>query len=228
MRNVFENSMEEKRCAVVSLRPTDDGARVCVRVKFAADDAQGKTVRTFVLRVEDYADLNFRPTVGGELNSDQLATLSAAAEASEAYCRGVRLLGYGANSAVTLERKLQRKGYDAEVAQRAVEALSARGYLREERDACRLAQAMVRRGRGLRRVLQELRARGYGESALAAVRESLQQEDFAQHCLRVLRAKTASLPADRQERQKLIAYLLRCGFASDQIRQAMHIMSCDE
>lgn len=217
------NACDFADAQVVALRASADGDRVMVRVKGMLD---GKTVfKTFSLRVEEYAALGFALRDRTALTGEMLESLDAAARASGAYSRGLHILGYGANSARTLQKKLTEKGFSSEVAQRAVGALSERGYLQEERDACRAAGQILRRGRGMRRIMQELRAKGYGDEALQAARESLADEDFVALCTQVARKKCRILPKERAEREKLAAYLLRCGFENAQIRAAFERLS---
>ena len=219
------NACDFSGAQVVALRASTDGDRVMIRVKGMLD---GKAVfKTFSLRVEEYAALGFALRDRTPLTAEMLERLEAAARASGAYSRGLHILGYGANSARTLEKKLTEKGFSHEVAQRAVGALSERGYLQEERDACRAAGQIFRRGRGMRRIMQELRAKGYGDEALQAARESLANEDFVTLCVQVAQKKCRVLPAERAEREKLAAYLLRCGFENAQIRAAFDRLLSD-
>ncbi len=205
---------------VLSVRASEDGDRIYIRLEMPAPDG-GRSHRVSVsVRPEEYAALPFSFKAEMPLDEEEAMALLAAADASAAYGRGLSILGYGANSAKTLERKLTQKGFDREVAARAVGVLTERGYLQEERDACRMAGQLLRRGRGRRRILQELRARGYGDAALQAVREELNGEDFAALCTDVLRKKSPRPPADRTEKQKLAAYLARCGFEGEDIRAA--------
>lgn len=209
---------------IVSLHPGTDGACIYLRLRAEQSNRSGQ----LCLRVEEYAALPFKLAKGKVLTAEEMTQLREAARASTAYQRGVNILGYGANSADTLQKKLKQKGYEADVAARVVETLSLRGYLCEERDACRLARQIMRRGRGLRRILQELRARGYGDEVLASVREDLREENFEELCCCVARKKYHILPSDRQERQKLMDYLRRCGFSAPDIRYALEKISGDE
>ena len=216
-----------KTYEVVALRASEDGDRVFVRVR-ELGAPKGRGSKTFSLRVEEYAALPFEAKQGMRLSVDDLAHLESAAASSDAYGRGLNILGYGANSAKSLQRKLVQKGYDADAVRRAVDTLSERGYLQEERDAVRAAQQMVRRGRGMRRVLQELRAKGYGEQALAAVRDAISDEDFVELCAQAARGKMRYRPTDRAEYEKLAAYLMRCGFSSTEIREALRMAWDDD
>ncbi len=209
---------------IVSLRPSEDGAYLYLRLR-PSGGGRGEQLR---LRIEEYGELPFKVTSGRELTAEQVEALRAAERASAAYQRGVNMLGYGANSSRTLKQKLQQKGYDAEVAARAVEALSTRGYLCETRDACRLSRQIMRRGRGLRRILQELRARGYGDEALSAVEDELAEEDFSALCIEVVRKKYRQIPQDRDERQRLIAALIRAGFEMSDVRAALRALDTQE
>lgn len=213
--NDTENMQDSRQ--IVDVRFAEDGAMVYLRLR-PHGGGRGVQLR---LRVEEYAALPFTPSKGKILADEELERLYAAEQASTAYQRGANILGYGANSSRSLQKKLVQKGYSAKVAARAAEELSARGYLCEKRDACQMARRMMQRGRGLRRILQDLRARGYGEEALAAVRDELAEEDFTALCCLAAQKKCRELPTERQERQKLMNYLLRCGFESSDARAAL-------
>ena len=214
----------EEAWRIVSLHPSEDGACLYLRIRCDATRAGEQ----LCLRVEEYAALPFKPCKDRPLTDEELTQLRDAAQASTAYRRGVNILGYGANSSRTLQKKLQQKGYDADVAARAVDALSARGYLCEERDACCLARQIMRRGRGMRRILQELRARGYGEKAIKAAEKELADEDFCELCYLVASKKNAQLPTDRVGKQKLLNFLVRNGFEMVDIRAAIRKIAQDE
>ncbi|MBQ7337419.1 MAG: regulatory protein RecX [Clostridia bacterium] len=217
------NDEKATRYRVVSLRASEDGERIYLRVKGEASSGDAQA-QTYTLRVEEYAALHLKLTARSLLTQEEVERIGEAAVASGAYSRGLHILGYGANSARTLHHKLTEKGFDPEVATRAVEALSEKGYLREERDACRVAKQIMRRGRGKRRILQELRARGYGDEALRAAAQSLTEEDFGALCVEVLRRKSPCPPSESDERRKTVAYLLRCGFEMSDIRAAMTVV----
>lgn len=236
----ISSAREKTEYRIVSLHASADSEYVVIRVRAQRASQVSENCRqhdeitrknetkTYILRVEEYAALHEKFCVNDFLSDQQTERLDAAAQASRAYNRGLNILGYGANSSRMLQKKLTEKGFSPDVAQRTADVLASRGYLKEERDAWRVAQQCLRRGRGLRRVLQELRAKGYGEEALSAVREQLSDYDFTSLCTAVAKKKCPFFPAERAEREKLTAYLLRCGFDSTQIREAFRRMAATE
>ena len=139
-------------------------------------------------------------------------------------CRGVRsgrrILGYGANSRSALQMKLIGKGIAPDHADEAVEILIAESGLSESSDAQRLCELQIAKNVGARRILSYLRGRGYGDEALAEVREYLADIDFVPICHRAIMKKYGGIPSDLDVRKKCIDYLLRQGFSYNEIKKA--------
>ena len=136
--------------------------------------------------------------------------------------KAVALLEYGDISHRRLVRKLTDRGFDEEIAESAVAHLVEMGYLREQ-DACaRRAEQGVRKGWGRRRIVQDLYAQRYDRETVEAVMLALEDEvDFAENCIAVLRKKFRTVPSDRDARRKMAAALMRMGYASSEVRDAM-------
>ena len=140
----------------------------------------------------------------------------------EAVRRAVALLEYGDNSRRRLVRKLAERGFDEEIAERAVAHLEELGYLHEH-DACaRRAEQSVRKGWGRRRIVQDLYAQRYDRETVESVMSELENEvDFTESCVCVIRKKFRTVPNDRDARRKMAAALMRMGYGSDEVRAAM-------
>ena len=79
----------------------------------------------------------------GEISEATYRELISASSYEEALTKGVRILGYGANSPRQLKNKLSRSGVSRENTEACVDELRARGYLNESADAQRLAEGLI-------------------------------------------------------------------------------------
>ncbi|MGA7613729.1 MAG: regulatory protein RecX [Thermoanaerobaculia bacterium] len=137
------------------------------------------------------------------------------------YEAALRLLGYRWRSSEELRLRLRRRNFSAAVIERTIERLTGAGWVDDERFASEMARSLLRRKRGPRRVLQELRQFGIDQAGReAALSGALQEEPAERHlrelCRRRIRMAVRSrgrewLVSD-QERNKLIAYLLNHGY----------------
>ncbi len=134
-----------------------------------------------------------------------------------ALATGLRSLAAGTGSRLQLMQKLCQKGVARDVAEEAVAALCEKGYLNERESALAAAESDLRKLWGDRRILADLRAKGYGEEALLAVREFLGTKDGAARCVYLLQKRRL----DTGNPDKLIAALLRYGYARTEIREAL-------
>lgn len=214
------------------IRP-DDGSGIAPGTADAADGKEKKEYRSLMLLPAQYRELDIRRGVIGEEFFDRILEASRICEAVR---RGAGMLSYGAQSCRALEMKLRRAGFPQECAARAVETLCGEGYIDERRDALREAERALARGWGKRRVLSHLYGRGYRDEALSGAGEYLDGMDFSVSCREVIlkkypqllagrnteRAKTAEAAAKlRREREKCVAALMRLGFSSSDIRDAL-------
>ena len=212
-----ENGAERVR--ILRVRAADGGAKLVLTVDVSSE---GKTERE---ELGIFAARFDKAPAAGEIDAETLAILRREAALCGALEQGLRCLSAGGASRVSLTRKLRAKGVDKEIAEAAVEELDARGYLREADGALREAEKGLAKLWGDRRILAELRRKGYGDEALAEVRERLSEEDGAARCRRLLQ-KRRLLPdgnaaGDRRAADKLIAALMRYGYGADEIRDAL-------
>lgn len=138
---------------------------------------------------------------------------------------GLNLLGFGDRPARRLLSELKAKGFDGEVAQAAVERIVAMGYIREGSAAESRIRQNLRKGWGARRIREDLRARGYSPEVIEeATAAALAEVDPAEACAAVIAKKYGGVPADQGERRKMTAALLRLGYESGEIREAMRLL----
>ncbi len=204
--------------AVLSVTPEGEGETVAVVLSVPnAEGGKPSRVRLHLL-VEQYIDLRVKV---GEITPEQADILLEAGKLCAAVRRGMGLLQYGDKSARRLAYKLTAKGVDRETATAAAAYLSEKGYIREDDTARLRAEQGVRKGWGLRRICEDLRAQGFTSEVVEETVESLSEVDFSENCAAVIRKKYGDVPDDRAARQKLMAAMMRLGYDSDEIREAM-------
>lgn len=205
-------------CAVLSVTPAGEGETVTVVL--ALPDPEGKRAQRvrFCLLVEQYAELGVKT---GEITPEEADTLLDAGKLCGAIRRGISLLGYGDQSARRLAYKLTAKGIDRETATRAAAYLTEKGYIREDDTAALRAEQGIRKGWGERRIREDLIAHGFTREAVEEAMESLADTDWEETCAEAIRKKYGEIPEDRGERQKLMAAMMRLGYDTDTVREAM-------
>lgn len=154
------------------------------------------------------------------------ARLEREAEAEEAYRAAVRLLAASGRARQEVVARLRRKGLGKESIARAVGRLEGEGLLDDAEFARAYARARAARGYGAARVLADLARKGVerrvGEVAVA---QELENDESARRerleaVARKRAAHLAGLPAEVR-RRRLIAYLLRRGFAGAEIHDVV-------
>ena len=206
---------------LLRVRAADGGARLCRVVELTdGEDTWRETLTVFAARLD-------RVPATGELDTETLALLRREDALSTALAMGLRSLGAGGSSEQHLARKLRAKGVEGYVAREAVAELSSRGYLDETDAAVREAERGLVKLWGDRRILTELRAKGYGDEALQAARVRLRREDGVLRCRRLLQKKHVAVADDPVAAQKLIASLMRYGYTTAEIRTAL-TAECEE
>lgn len=220
--------------AILSVTPGGEGETVAVVMavpETIETETGGRSMGRVKLHlmVEQYADLISAgiSLVPGALTHEQADALLDAGKLCAAIRRGLAVLQYGDCSARRLTYKLTIKGVEREIAEAAAAYLSEKGYLRENDAARRRAEQGIRKGWGLRRIRDDLRAHGFSSEAVEEALEALDEVDIPARCAEVIRKKYGSIPADAAERKKMIAALMRQGYGMDEIREAMDTVSRD-
>ena len=205
-------------CAVLSVTPAGEGETVTVVL--ALPDPEGKRAQRvrFCLLVEQYAELGVKI---GEITPEEADTLLDAGRLCGAIRRGISLLGYGDQSARRLAYKLTAKGVDRDTAARATAYLTEKGYIREDDTATLRAEQDLRKGWGERRIREDLMTHGFTREAVEEAMESLSDTNWVENCATAIRKKYGEIPEDKGERQKLIAAMMRLGYDTDTVREAM-------
>lgn len=134
--------------------------------------------------------------------------------------RALRLLAQREHSRAELERKLAVHEEQPGELARALDELTAKGFISEERVA---ASVMHRRAArlGAARVLQELRAKGLGAETLAEAATQLRATELER--ARAVWQKKFGAPApDATARAKQARFLAARGFTADTVRRVLN------
>ncbi len=199
---------------IVSVRAADGGARLLLTLETVSEKGKRREgLSLFSSRLQNMPQ-------PGEITPEEEAFYRREEEISAAITAGLRALSAGGCSRRALILKLRRKGISAAAAHVAVDELSARGYLAECEGALREAERGMAKLWGDRRILADIRAKGYGEESLAAVEEKLAAADGVARCVALIRRRHV-YPTGRAEAMKLAAALTRYGYDRRQINAAL-------
>ncbi len=139
--------------------------------------------------------------------------------------KGIYLLGYARNTAKTLSHKLKMKGYPNDIAEEAVTYLKEKGYIRERDEAVLFAEHLARhKSYGKNRIRKEMFAKGFPEDV---IRETLEitEIDFSEVCATRIRSMGGpGIFENTEEKNKAISALMRYGFSSYEIREAISLL----
>lgn len=160
--------------------------------------------------------------------ADEVAEAAAAAEAAPARRsrpelslkgRALRLLSMREHSRLELERKLSsHETREGELAE-ALDALTARGFISDERVADSLLHRRAAK-LGASRVKAELQAKGLDDAVVREAVESLRATEL-ERAREVWRRKFGQPPADASERARQMRFLAARGFSGETIRKAI-------
>lgn len=160
--------------------------------------------------------------------ADEAAEAAAAAEAAPARRsrpelslkgRALRLLSMREHSRLELERKLSsHETREGELAE-ALDALTARGFISDERVADSLLHRRAAK-LGASRVKAELQAKGLDDAVVREAVESLRATEL-ERAREVWRRKFGQPPADASERARQMRFLAARGFSGETIRKAI-------
>ena len=134
----------------------------------------------------------------------------------------LRILQSGANSGFMLREKLRRKGYAPDEIEDALREVTDAGLLDDKRLFFAHAEALAtRKYYGKRRVYMELMRKFDRPLVDAYFEEAVEEIDFSAYCL-ILAKKNG-----KKEREALAAKLSRQGYAANEIRYALSLLSSE-
>lgn len=202
--------------SIVAIRAHGASDEVAVVFEICGDGETQK--ETMILSAVDFADLRLAK---GEVSEE---CFDAVLEVSKRYAarrRAMYILSYGGCSESRLAQKLRAKGIEAAIAKSVASELAEEGYLNEQGDAQREAERNAAKLWGERRIVADLRAKGYASDAIRDAMDALcEQIDFSELCACRIKRFFGEISEDPAERKRQIASLERAGFSFSQIREA--------
>ena len=202
---------------ISQVRAADGGARLLVELTCVREGETQKEILSLLS-----ARLSHLPGIG-EISPETVCELRQEAEVCAAVLAGLRALGAFGASPRRLIEKLCAKGHKRDVATLAVAELSEKGFLKEEESAEREAERGLAKLWGDRRILADLRAKGYTSEAIRYAALRLQNEDGAARCVALMRKRRITIPSDAPAMQKLVSSLVRYGYTPQEIKTALQI-----
>lgn len=149
----------------------------------------------------------------------------------QALLRASSLCSQAEKAPQDIYEKAQTWGLPEEDAARLVARLIEENFLSEERFARAFVSDKFRFAHwGRIKVIYALRAKGISEAAInAALEEKVEEEDYAETCRDLLRArmKNMPLPLSMQDRARLYRYAAQRGFESGIISRALDAILSD-
>ena len=203
-----------ERIVLSHLRAADGGARLILGIELTrAGETERETLTVFSARFS-------RAIRVGEITEEEYEGYRHEADYCEAVGIAMRSVGAGTESRARLLEKLRVRGIGADIAREAAEELARRGYLNEIAGAVREAERGLAKYWGDRRILADLRAKGYPDMAREAAKKRLSEEDPVARLQMLIRRRHIRAPQDEKEAAKLFASLVRYGYEPSQIKKA--------
>ena len=160
---------------------------------------------------------------GDPFGDEELEALTLAVQLIPAKEKAYQYLGYGDLSRKALYEKLTRFGIEPPVAEAACDVMEQKGFLDDERLACRLAEKYATAKRwGPRRILPELIRKGIPPELAREAMDGL-DVDYIESVRYYLETKYRNYDrTDRKELQRISQGLQRLGFDFDDIRSGIN------
>lgn len=133
--------------------------------------------------------------------------------------RALRFLAAREHSRLELEHKLARYGADATEIARVLDALTAKGFISEQRVAESVLHQRASR-LGAARVVQELRSKGLSDAVIADAAAQLRATEM-QRAQAVWQKKFGERAVEPRERARQMRFLAARGFAADVVRRVV-------
>jgi regulatory protein len=139
----------------------------------------------------------------------------------EARRKAMDLLARREHGSAELARKLEKTGFDRDVAIDAIGKLTAEGLQSDQRFVEAFVQSRINQGKGPVRIQAELAERNISAVQIDVVLEEVGQDWYA--LAREIRSKKfgSEQPADFKEKARQMRFLQYRGFETDQIKLAV-------
>jgi len=124
-----------------------------------------------------------------------------------------------------LSDKLLKKGFEEEEVQKVIEHLRSLALLDDEEYAGMVVRHYAAMGYGEMKVRSELYRRGLGRDIIECMMQDFSSDP--DKIYEIMRAKIKVLPPDAKEKKRIFDMMLRKGYMSDDIRDALSRISAD-
>ncbi len=205
---------------IVSICARSGGEETEITFLVKSPNGEHSSKESFIISSSRYLTLGLEIGVS---DTEQYDIVSREANVWSAVKKSLYLLGYGACSEKALRIKLISKGFNKEIAAEAVEYLSSRGLIRECDDAVSVAKQMAAKLWGKRRIVSGLYEKGYSARAVTLALASLEENgiDYVESCRKLIKTRYSFDADDKQSISKTFAALMRYGYSTSEIKQAM-------
>lgn len=171
---------------------------------------------SFSLSLDELVGEKLRVTA--ELSPKELSRLKQLSEDGKVRSRALEWVLNRPRSRREVSQYLYRKKASAELIDRLIKEFSERKYIDEQRFAVWLIDLRQRRGKSNRAIRAELISKGVDSQIISEVLAGNEEIDR----LRELAAKKATLSRYQADPKKLMLYLVRQGYAYDDVVRALH------
>ncbi len=205
---------------ITSICARSGGEEAEVTFLVTSPSGEHSAKESFIISSARYLTLGLEVGVS---DTEQYDAVSHEAEVWSATKKALYLLGYGACSEKALRMKLVSKGFDKQTAEEAVTSLSQRGLIRECDDAVSVAEKMLSKLWGKKRIMSGLYEKGYSAEAIATAINTLDDSevDYVANCRKLISTRYSFDANDKQSVSKTFAALMRYGYSASEIKQAM-------
>ena len=159
---------------------------------------------------------------GSDITEEDFLGMDRSAALSRAIARMKGILSYSGVSRRMLIQKLKGYDFSEEICTTAADYAVEHGMVREDVQVEHAIDTYLRRKYwGRRRIAAELSAKGYPREVIESALADIPEEDFMHALHVILERKYGEIPADPQEKQKMILSLLRMGYSGNEIKDAL-------
>ena len=180
--------------------------------------------RKFTVSAEMFFELELPLTLSSplEISREKYDVIASFSSGHAAVKKGINILSFSDNTKKGLVKKLVTKGFSREASEYAADFLERSGYINESNSACMLAKDMaLKKLYGPKRIAAALFEKGFSREAIDAAAEET-DVDFSAICrTRIEKMGGREIFADKDEKKKAVAALLRYGFSYDDIKEAL-------
>lgn len=159
---------------------------------------------------------------GSDITEEDFLGMDRSAALSRAIARMKGILSYSGVSRRMLIQRLKGYDFSEEICTTAADYAVEHGMVREDVQVEHAVDTYLRRKYwGRRRIAAELSAKGYPREVIESALADIPEEDFMHALHVILERKYGEIPADPQEKQKMILSLLRMGYSGNEIKEAL-------